>query len=93
MQLVRSIGFEFFPPSDRGQFEVKYELPLGHSIDETVAVGQRIAAPLLEMQEKGELVHFVSAYGSSEGLASRLDNDPATGPEFGTVMVQLLSQD
>ena len=87
------LGFDFFPPSDRGQFEVKYELPLGTSIDQTVAAAAVFTDPLSEMQadQRQELVHFVSALGSSEGLASRLENDPAVGPEFGTVMVQLKS--
>ncbi|MCA9248440.1 MAG: efflux RND transporter permease subunit [Planctomycetales bacterium] len=89
--LMRHIGFQFFPPSDRGQFTIRFELPLGHSIDETIAASKVIDRALMELKETGELVHFVSAIGSSEGLASRLENDPATGPEFGTIMVQLLS--
>ncbi|MEW4455884.1 efflux RND transporter permease subunit [Bremerella sp. JC817] len=84
---------EFFPPSDRGQFEVKYELPLGSSIHQTIAAADAIQGPLRELGSRpnSELVNFVSALGSSEGLASRLENDPAVGPEFGTVMVELLS--
>ncbi len=90
--MMKRIGFEFFPPSDRGQFEVKYELPLGHSIEQTIVAARVITEPLEEMKARdGIVVHFVSALGSSEGLASRLENDPAVGPEFGTVMVQLLS--
>lgn len=89
--LYRHIGFVFFPGSDRGQFEIRYELPLGYSIDQTIAASEAINGPLRKLQEQGEVVHFVSAIGSSEGLANRLENDPATGPEFGTVMVQLLS--
>ena len=86
------VDHTFFPPSDRGQFEVKFELPLGYSIEETIAAARSITDPLEEMkQEYGEIVHFVSAIGSSGGLSSRLENDPATGPEFGTVMVQLYS--
>jgi len=90
--MMNHIGFEFFPPSDRGQFEVKYKLPLGHSIDQTIAAARVITEPLEEMRDRdGIVVHFVSALGSSEGLASRLENDPAVGPEFGTIMVQLLA--
>jgi multidrug efflux pump subunit AcrB len=90
--LQKRVGFQFFPTSDRGQFEVKYELPLGYSIAETTEAARRITEPLAEMQkESDDLVHFVSAIGASGGLASRLENDPATGPEFGTVMVQLKS--
>ncbi len=88
--MLGNIGFEFFPPSDRGQFEVKYELPLGNSIEQTLAAERVIVEPLRQMKKEGkEVIHFVSAIGSSEGLASRLENDPAVGPEFGTVMVQL----
>ena len=91
-----SIGFSFFPESDRGQFEIRYELPLGHSIEQTIAAAEVFTEPLHEMAAENrrngrqELVHFVSAIGSSEGLASRLENDPAVGPEFGTIMVQLV---
>jgi len=88
--LYKRIGFVFFPESDRGQFQIKYELPLGYSIEETIDAAKVITDPLLELSKKGEVVRFVSAIGSSGGLASRLENDPATGPEFGTVMVELL---
>lgn len=90
--MLGNVGFQFFPASDRGQFEVKYEMPLGTSIEQTIAAGQIVTEPLMEMKKsKGEVLNFVSAIGSSEGLASRLENDPAIGPEFGTVMVELLS--
>ena len=83
------IGFVFFPPSDRGQFEINYELPLGYSIDETIRASKALTGALLGLQETGELVHFVTAVGSSSGLATRLETDPASGPEFGKIMVQL----
>ena len=35
--------------------------------------------------------HYVTAVGSGGSLATRIENDPATGPEFGEVMVELLS--
>ena len=92
-----NIGFTFFPESDRGQFEIRYELPLGHSIEQTLAASECFTEPLKDLAQqkhasgRSELVNFVSAIGSSEGLASRLENDPAVGPEFGTIMVELLS--
>jgi multidrug efflux pump subunit AcrB len=90
--MLQHIGFQFFPPSDRGQFEVRYELPLGTSIEQTLAAATIITEPLDELKKStGEVVNYVSAIGSSEGLASRLENDPAIGPEFGTIMVELLS--
>ena len=89
MVMMGSIKQEFFPKSDRGQFEISYELPLGYSIDETVRAAEVFTTPLLDLAKTGELEHFVTAVGSSSGLATRLENDPATGPEFGKVMVQL----
>ena len=89
--LFAHIGFVFFPESDRGQFEIKFELPLGYSIEETTQASKVITEPLQELAKTGDLVHFVTAIGSSGGLANRLENDPASGPEFGKVMVQLLS--
>lgn len=83
------IGFVFFPVSDRGQFEINFELPLGYSIEETLRASEKLAEPLLELKQRGELIHFVTAVGSTAGLASRLETDPATGPEFGKIMVQL----
>lgn len=84
------IGFTFFPPSDRGQFEISFNMPLGSSIEQTAAAADVVAAALVDLKESGELVHFVTAVGSSAGLASRLENDPAMGPEFGRVMVELV---
>ena len=89
--LYRHLGFVFFPPSDRGQFSIKYELPLGYSIDETIAAARVITDPLEQFRASGELVHYVTAIGSTQSLATRLENDPVTGPEFGEVKVQLLS--
>ncbi len=84
------IGFVFFPKSDRGQFTVNFELPLGYSIEESLRASRAITDPLLELKAEGEVTHFVTALGSSSGLTSRLETDPATGPEFGKIMVQLL---
>ena len=91
--MLRQVGFDFFPASDRGQFQVKIEMPLGTSIDVTQQAAKAMTEPLLTMKksEAGEIVNVVSAIGSSEGLASRLETDPAVGPEFGTLMVQMLS--
>ncbi|MCH2597549.1 MAG: efflux RND transporter permease subunit [Pirellulales bacterium] len=85
------LGFEFFPASDRGQFTIKYELPLGYSIEETLAASKVFTDPLQKWKDRGILRHYVTAVGSAGGLASRLENDPANGPEFGEVMVELLS--
>lgn len=89
--LFWALGFEFFPESDRGQFSVKYELPLGYSIEETLAAAEVIARPLRKWEQRGVLKHYVTAVGSSGGLSTRIEDDPATGPEFGEVMVDLLS--
>ena len=89
--LFLQLGFEFFPASDRGQFTIKYELPLGYSIEETLAASKVFTDPLQKWKDRGILRHYVTAVGSAGGLASRLENDPANGPEFGDVMVELLS--
>jgi multidrug efflux pump subunit AcrB len=87
--MLGSIGFDFFPASDRGQFEINYELPLGYSIEQTLAASESLTEPLLKLQDEGLVEHFVTAVGSSAGLATRLDTDPVVGPEFGKIMVQL----
>ncbi|MCH2115415.1 MAG: efflux RND transporter permease subunit [Pirellulales bacterium] len=89
--LFLKLGFEFFPPSDRGQFTIKYELPLGYSIEETLAASRVFTGPLQKWKDRGILKHYVTAVGSAGGLASRLENDPANGPEFCEIMVELLS--
>ena len=89
--LFKHLGFEFFPESDRGQFTIKFELPLGYSIDESLAVANQISKPLEKYKQEGLIKHYVTALGTSNALASRLEGDPATGPEFGQIMVELLS--
>ncbi len=88
--LFWSIGFNFFPASDRGQFLVKYELPLGYSIEETLAAASVITDKVEDWEETGILVNYVTSVGSAGGMATRVDDDPATGPEFGEVQVQLV---
>ena len=90
-KLFGSLGFEFFPPSDRGQFSIKYELPLGYSIEETLAASRVITEPLDRWKERGIVVNYVTSVGSAGVLATRIEDDPASGPEFGEVMVELLS--
>ncbi len=85
------IGSTFFPSSDRGQFEIVFEMPLGYNIEQTTEAANVVTEPLTDLFETGELQHFVSAIGSSEALASRLESEPTLGPEFGKIMVELLS--
>ncbi len=95
--MAGKIGTDFFPQGDVGQIEVKYELPLGSSLHQTVAASKVITDSIAELKldraqdGEPEVRHYVSAIGSTEGLASRLENDPTVGPEFGTIMVQLIS--
>jgi HAE1 family hydrophobic/amphiphilic exporter-1 len=90
-KLFGKLGFEFFPPSDRGQFSIKYELPLGYSIEETLAASRVFTQHLDRWKDRGILVNYVTSVGSAGGLATRIEDDPANGPEFGEVMVELLS--
>jgi len=90
-KLFGKLGFEFFPPSDRGQFSIKYELPLGYSIEETLAASRVFTGELEKWKERGILVNYVTSVGSAGGLATRIEDDPANGPEFGEIMVELLS--
>ncbi|QDU90156.1 Multidrug resistance protein MdtC [Pirellulimonas nuda] len=87
--LIGKLGFKFFPSSDRGQFTVSYELPLGYSIEETLAASQVIIDPLRKWDKTGALLHYVTSVGTSGGLSMRVDEDAATGPEFGQVQVEM----
>ena len=91
MRYYNFIKRDFFPQSDRGQFEINFELPLGYSIEQTSKAAEHITKALEKIGPDGtnEMAHFVTAVGSSSGLASRLESDPAVGPEFGKVMVEL----
>ncbi|MEM8944080.1 MAG: efflux RND transporter permease subunit [Planctomycetota bacterium] len=89
--LFGKLGFEFFPPSDRGQFSIKYELPLGYSIEETLAASRVFTDKLDKWKDRGILVSYVTSVGSAGGLATRIEDDSANGPEFGEIMVELLS--
>ena len=88
--LYGNLGFKFFPTSDRGQFIVKYELPLGYSIDQTLAASRVITEPIERWRDTGILRHYVTSVGSSGALAMRVDEDAAAGPEFGQVQVELV---
>lgn len=44
--LGRFVPFEFLPPDDRGQFNVKVELPTGTSLDRTMAYADGVAREL-----------------------------------------------
>lgn len=88
--LIGQLGFKFFPASDRGQFIVKYELPLGYTCAETLAASETIIEPLRKWERTGILRHYVTSVGTTGGLAMRVDDDPATGPEFGQVQVELV---
>ncbi|QGJ72427.1 Efflux RND transporter permease subunit [Planctomycetales bacterium 10988] len=84
-----AIGSDFFPASDRGLFQVDFELPLGYSLEEAEQAAKTITGPILELKEKGELKHFVTALGSSQALSSPMEGDAPQGPEFGKVLVEL----
>ena len=88
--LIGYLGFNFFPTSDRGQFIVKYELPLGYSIEQTLEASRVITEPLERWRSTGALRHYVTSVGSAGALAMRVDEDAATGPEFGQVQVELV---
>lgn len=88
--LVGYLGFNFFPTSDRGQFIVKYELPLGYSVEQTLAASRVITEPLERWRSTGALRHYVTSAGASGALSMRVDEDGATGPEFGQVQVELV---
>lgn len=90
-RLYKELGFVFFPTSDRGQFTIKYELPLGYSIEETLAASEVVIEPLRKWEEMGVIKHYVSAIGSAGGMAIRVDEDSASGPEFAEIMVEMLS--
>lgn len=62
MKLVPNI---FFPPNDRGQFVVDFELPLGSNIDETEAQVERLEEWLLT--EKKDDVKSVSTWIGNGG--------------------------
>lgn len=88
--LITQLGFKFFPTSDRGQFIVKYELPLGYSVEQTLAASRVVTEPLSRWDGTGAMRHYVTSVGSSGALAMRIDDDAAAGPEFGQVQVQML---
>lgn len=90
MLVTGRIPFSFFPESDRGQFDIYFELPIGYSIHESERVAYSIADPLIELFDTGEMRSFVTTIGTTSALSNRLDNDPAVGPEFGSVLVELV---
>lgn len=64
--LGRFVPFEFLPPDDRGQFNVKVELPTGTSLDRTMAYAEGIGRELRAIPGVGSTFSTIGAGAQGE---------------------------
>ena len=92
------ISTEFFPEGDFPALDIYYECPLGTSLEETKKIGEQIKASLAssvrknewnKTNENAERALPVLTAGEPGALNTRLDNENASGPEFGQIYVEL----
>lgn len=99
--LSGAIGFEFFPQADVPVVEVRFELPLGSSMEKrTAEVAGAIEKAVVAAVQPDEWyrpsstsprVKPVTTIGDPGALNIRLDAQDGIGPEFGMVYVELES--
>lgn len=96
-----AIPYEFFPETDSPVVEVRFELPLGSSMEKRTAlvaaqIEQAVNAAVREDEwyrpsANAERVKPVTTIGDPGALNSRIDAEDGIGPEFGMVYVELES--
>jgi multidrug efflux pump subunit AcrB len=89
-----AIGFRFMPDSDVPFLEVDFELPLGTGVDRTREVGKSLMATVLDLKDRGELFGDpLVVVGSSGGGGFHGDSRSRSGPEFGSIGIELVAPD
>ncbi len=78
---------QFFPPTDRDQFEIAMRLPPQSSIQQTEAVARRARAVLLR-HKRVEHVHWFLGTSAPKFFYNMLEGEDGT-PSFGQAYVQL----
>ncbi|NIM04111.1 MAG: hypothetical protein GTO55_00135 [Armatimonadetes bacterium] len=63
----RSLGFEMFPKTDTGHFQVNIEMPAGTSLSATAAISKQIEDYLLDERHFPEVENVFATIGSSSG--------------------------
>ncbi len=81
-----TLGFEFFPASDIGRFQVEVELEAGSSLRQTDAVAKRVEEILADYPH---LIYAVSTVGESGVFDSEFRFGSGTGPEFAKIFVEM----
>jgi CzcA family heavy metal efflux pump len=84
-----AIGSIFMPGSDRGRFDVNFELPPGTSLEETSRVGRLLDA---ETSEIREVESTVLTTGDTGALNARGGQGGQSGPSFGRLTVELVPE-
>ncbi len=85
---IRSVGGEFIPKMDRGEFAINITMPSGTSIDQTDLVARRVEEIAKALPEKEFVTTTVGSSGSG-GMRSTM----STGtPDIASVSVKLVSQ-
>lgn len=98
---MASLGFDFLPQFDSGDIQVMAELPLGSSIQQTAATGERLAAELKTIPEVQRVFYraglseggWGAAMGQNEGTNVIEINVKLPSIDNGRRGVKLVSED
>jgi multidrug efflux pump subunit AcrB len=81
-----TLGFEFFPETDIGRFQVEVEMETGSALRQTDQVTKRIEKILASYPD---LIYAVSTVGESGVFDSEFRFGSGSGPEFGKIFVEM----
>ncbi len=82
----KTLGFEFFPETDIGRFQIEFENETGTPLSRTDEVAQRLEQLLADHPE---LRYAVSTTGESGAFDAEFRFGSGSGPEFGKIFVEM----
>lgn len=83
------LGFEFFPVSDNGQFDVTIEMPVGTNVAETDRITRQVENVLFDKKKYPEIDNVFTTVGEASG---NFTGSGQTGPQYAQVMVKLVDK-
>ena len=87
--LFEKIPEQFFAPAERDQFQIKLELPLSTSIEQTKSVTERVSDLIFQYPEVIELHWFIGTYAPAFYYTVERTAIKGEIPHYATAMVQI----
>jgi hydrophobic/amphiphilic exporter-1 (mainly G- bacteria), HAE1 family len=84
----RKLGFEMFPSSDTGNFQISVDMPVGSSLLATSNAVKELESHLLDKKAFPEVENVFSTIGSSGGSFAGLTGQDATKADISVVLVE-----